>query len=122
MGILLSMIAVAALYLCAKRAAPRPIYGPFCTAAFLAGCASLGAALAPPFDDWADSRLSAHMIQHELLMVVAAPLLALGRAHWAVLSMLARRQRAVAARLFTLVRWNPLVAWVAHGVAVWVWH
>jgi cytochrome c oxidase assembly factor CtaG len=119
---LITITAVAALYLRAVRAAPRPLYGPFCTAAFLAGCATLAAALAPPLDEWAEARLSAHMIQHELLMVVAAPLLALGRAHWAVLTMLARRHRAVAAKLFALVRWNPLAAWIAHGLAVWIWH
>lgn len=119
---LVGIIAVAGLYLSATRAAPRPIYGPFSTATFLGGCVALAAALASPLDDWAETRLSAHMIQHELLMVVAAPLLALGRAHWAILTMIARRRRVVAAKLFALVRWNPFAAWVAHAVAVWVWH
>jgi cytochrome c oxidase assembly factor CtaG len=122
MIVLISIIAVAGFYIYATRTAPRPIYGPFCTAAFLAGCATIAAALGPPLDDWAEARLSAHMIQHELLMVIAAPLLALGRAHWAILSMLARKRRGIAARIFAFLRWSPFAAWVAHALAVWVWH
>src|ERR1043166_5845882 len=119
---LLTTIIVAALYMWATRVAPRPIYGPYCTTAFLVGCATLGAALGPPLHDWAETRLSGHIVQHELLMVVAAPLLAFGRPHWALLPLLARRHRILAGKLFAMLRWNPLAAWVAHGLAVWVWH
>ena len=35
-------------------------------------------ALSPPLDEWSEQWLAAHMVQHELLMVVAAPLIAVG--------------------------------------------
>ena len=113
---------IAAAYLAAKRAAPRPIYGRFHTAAFLGGCVTVAVALGSPLDEAAETRLSAHMIQHELLMVIAAPLLALGRAHWALLNLLARRRRRIAAKLLRFGRWNPLLACILHGVPVWIWH
>jgi putative membrane protein len=70
------------------------------------------------------------MAQHELLMVVAAPLLVLGRPVipflWA-LPMSWRRMlggwsalRSVNATWVLLTM--PVVAWVLHGIAIWVWH
>src|SRR3954468_5835277 len=46
---------------------------------FYAGCASLLAALISPLDALGGILFSAHMAQHEVLMVIAAPLLVLGR-------------------------------------------
>src|SRR6185436_14283201 len=51
---------------------------PFEALAYTAGCASLVIALSPPLDEWSERWLAAHMVQHELLMVVAAPLIAAG--------------------------------------------
>ena len=119
---LFTLTILAAFYIVAKKAVPRPIYGRFHTAAFLAGCVAVGIALASPLDELAESRLSAHMIQHEILMVIAAPLLALGRAHWVILNLLARRPKNVAAKLFRFARCNPLTACILHGVAIWLWH
>ena len=48
------------------------------TACFVAGLAVLVAALAPPLHDRAEQTLSAHMVQHLLITLVAAPLLVLG--------------------------------------------
>jgi cytochrome c oxidase assembly factor CtaG len=48
------------------------------TAAWACGVAALAVALSPPVDVWADARLSGHMVQHLLLTLVAAPLLAAG--------------------------------------------
>jgi putative membrane protein len=48
------------------------------TVAWGAGVAALAAALSPPLDAWADTRLTGHMVQHGLLMLVAAPLLVAG--------------------------------------------
>ena len=73
---------------------------------------------------------SAHMAQHELLMVVAAPLLVLGRPIvaflWAV-PMPWRRAAGnivspspVQAHLGALTL--PAVAWTVHAVAIWLWH
>src|SRR5262249_11355833 len=47
--------------------------------AFLAGLACLWAALASPIDAAAEARLSAHMLQHILLLTAAPALLLLGR-------------------------------------------
>ena len=46
-------------------------------AAFAAGWMTLVIALASPLDEWSETLFVAHIAQHELLMVVAAPLIAL---------------------------------------------
>jgi putative membrane protein len=99
-------------------------------AAFVLGWISLAVALVSPLHQLGGVLFTAHMAQHELLMVVAAPLLVLGRPIipflWA-LPMSWRRVlggwsavRPVAAMwaLLTL----PLVAWILHGLAIWIWH
>src|SRR3954463_11722020 len=47
-------------------------------AAFLGGIICLCAAVLPPLDEAADARLSAHMVQHILLLTLAPALLLLG--------------------------------------------
>ncbi|TFW16068.1 cytochrome c oxidase assembly protein, partial [Duganella callida] len=49
------------------------------SAFFAAGWMALLAALASPLDAAGSRSFAAHMVQHELLMIVAAPLLVLGR-------------------------------------------
>ena len=98
--------------------------------AFAAGWAVLLAALVSPLDQLGGQLFSAHMIQHELLMIVAAPLLVLGRplAAWAwALPLRWRRAcgaffHAPAWRAPWLVVTSPLSAWVLHALALWVWH
>jgi putative membrane protein len=96
---------------------------------WLGWCAAL-AVLLPPIDTQATRVFSVHMIQHEMLMLVAAPLLVAGRpivpALWALPD--AWRLRAThgpGAAALTAV-WRaltiPLVAWALHGVTVWLWH
>ena len=64
----------------------------------LADGSRLSIALSPPLDEWSDEWLAAHMVQHELLMVVAAPLIAVG-APWSGLlwAMPLRSRHAVVA-------------------------
>ncbi len=51
--------------------------------AFLLGCLAFLIALGPPIDDWADKYLlSAHMLQHMILMYVVAPLWLYGTPAW----------------------------------------
>ena len=50
---------------------------PFEAMAFGLGWLALVAALSPSLDEWSEQLLAAHMVQHELLMVVAAPLMTL---------------------------------------------
>jgi putative membrane protein len=87
-------------------------------------------ALVSPLHPWGEVLFSAHMTQHEVLMVMAAPLLVLGRPVVAFLWALpVGWARGVGgwgkARWFQGV-WraatNPLAAWAIHAVALWVWH
>src|SRR4051794_37729896 len=61
--------------------------------AFYAGWLSLVIALGSPLDGLGGILFSAHMAQHEVLMVVAAPLLVLGRPLAAFLWAMPRRAR-----------------------------
>jgi putative membrane protein len=99
-------------------------------AAFAAGWIVLVIALVSPLDALGASLFSAHMVQHELLMVVVAPLMVLGRplAAWAWAFSPAQRH-AIGRGL--RVRWwastwarltDPLAAWVLHALALWLWH
>jgi cytochrome c oxidase assembly factor CtaG len=99
-------------------------------AVFAAGWTALCAALLSPLDALGQQLFSAHMLQHEVLMLVAAPLLVLGQPFaasvWAFPSALRQRVGAVAAfkALRTLRQWLalPLVAWSVHALVLWVWH
>jgi putative membrane protein len=99
-------------------------------ACFAAGWLSLGVALVSPLDRLSDILFSAHMAQHELLMVVAAPLLVLGRPFLPVLWALPAPARdAVGAWVrHPAVRgtWGwitaPFAVLALHATAVWVWH
>ncbi len=97
---------------------------------FALGWAALAASLLSPIDAWAERSFAVHMIQHELLMVVAAPLIVLGRPleawTWA-LSGPARRFFAAAAKTTVLrtlgvMMTLSLSAWVLHALALWIWH
>lgn len=70
------------------------------------------------------------MLQHELLMIVAAPLLVLGRPfapwtwalrpRWRAGVGAATRGGAVRA-VWRLLTW-PLFAWLLHALVLWLWH
>jgi len=98
--------------------------------AFAAGWASLVVALVSPVDALGGVLFSGHMLQHEILMLLAAPLLVAGRPFVAFLWGLPagwRRSagpllRSPAARRVWRGATLPLLAWSLHGVALWVWH
>jgi putative membrane protein len=73
----LALAASAAVHVAAGRRAPGWGRGP--TAAFLAGLAVLAVTLLSPLHARGEALLSAHMVQHLLLTMVAPPLLVLGR-------------------------------------------
>jgi putative membrane protein len=89
-------------------------------ACFAAGWLTLGFALLSPLHHLAEERLWAHMIQHEILMVVAAPLFVLARPleAWAWAS----RHAAMPFLALRKVFRNSWLAWSVHAVAVLVWH
>ncbi|MFL6697083.1 MAG: cytochrome c oxidase assembly protein [Vitreoscilla sp.] len=94
------------------------------------GWVALVAALVSPLDPLGERLFSAHMLQHEMLMVVAAPLLVLGRPLAAWAWALPPPWRAGAGGLFKGRRWlafwgaltHPLSAWCLHAIALWGWH
>jgi putative membrane protein len=89
-------------------------------ACFTLAWLTVAGALLSPLHHLAEARLWAHMVQHELLMVVAAPLFILGRP----LEAWAWGWRAGGRALFSLARAmeNPVLAWTAHAAAVLLWH
>ena len=88
-------------------------------ALFYAGCAIVAAAVLG-LHEAAERRLWAHMVQHELLMVVAAPMIVLGRPVetwvWA-LPLRFRKMIRIPGMLS-----DPMLAWALHAAAIWVWH
>jgi putative membrane protein len=99
-------------------------------AAFAGAMLSLGVALVSPLDALSDILFSAHMTQHEILMLVAAPLLVVAQPLLAFLwAVPAIRRRVVAARVrqpAVARTWRaltaPLVVFLLHGIALWIWH
>lgn len=97
---------------------------------FGAGWLALVVALASPLDAAGTVSFAAHMVQHELLMIVAAPLLVLGRplGVWLWAWPQAARHgggvmtRAPALRATWRVLTRPLHAWILHFAALWLWH
>ena len=97
---------------------------------FALGWLALFVALVSPLHAWGQVLFSAHMTQHEILMLVAAPLLVLGRPLIAFLWALPlnwSRGLGNVAKIGWLNRlWRtltiPLVAWLVHAIALWVWH
>lgn len=98
--------------------------------AFWGGWLSLLVALVSPLDPLGGRLFSAHMVQHEMLMVVAAPLLVIGRPLAAWTWALAPAHRRTLGRAFQGRAWSglwstltdPLVAWALHALALWGWH
>ena len=98
--------------------------------AFTAGGAALLVALSPPLDEWSERWLAAHMVQHELLMVVAAPLISVGAPLVGMLWAMPLRFRHA---MVGFVQHTPLptiwqtttapaVAFMLYGLALWIWH
>ncbi len=88
------------------------------------GCALL------PLDEPGERLFSLHMVQHVLLMAVAAPLLVVSRPlrawAWALAPAWRRRASIFARSTWIRTPWQfitePLAAWGLHGTAIWLWH
>jgi cytochrome c oxidase assembly factor CtaG len=104
-------------------------------AAFFGALAAIFIALESPIDAWADTYLWVHMIQHELLILVAAPLLLLGEPLWPMWRGLPRAARRESLRWVLKQRWRrhwwhaisrvlgaPVVAWVLFVGIFTAWH
>lgn len=99
--------------------------------AFLGGLAALAAALISPIDALGSSLFSAHMIQHLLLILVAAPLLVLGAPSTALVWSLPGLWRPALGRWWVSQRglrniWHlltrPILVWMIHAAAIIIWH
>jgi putative membrane protein len=100
-------------------------------ACFAAGWLALVAALVSPIDALSGMLFSVHMVQHTLLLLVAPPLLILGRPvpalYWGLpatwrKAAAARSLGRAAGQIVDAVTRRPLLAWVAASAALWAWH
>jgi putative membrane protein len=100
------------------------------TGCFVAGWTILAIALLSPVDTLGVVLFSAHMVQHEMMMVVAAPLLVLSRPLEAMTWGLSPTWRGAVARLFRArplaatfrALTDPAGAFAFHAAALWIWH
>jgi cytochrome c oxidase assembly factor CtaG len=96
-------------------------------ACFWVGWIVLALSLLSPLHPLGEALFSAHLVQHELIMTVAAPLLVLGRSLIARLWALPLKWRKAAGQAgkTSLIRrgWSfltlPLAAWLIHAVVLW---
>lgn len=109
----------------------RPEFPVWRAWSFVAGIAVLWISLGSPLEELADTVLTAHMIEHLLLMTVVPPLLLAG---WPTVPML--RGIPAGLRRFSvapLLRWRglrkaedlfttPLFAWLAMSLTLLLWH
>jgi putative membrane protein len=133
--VMLVLMVVAAAYTCgwwrlSSRGHRGPAHG-WQPAAYLTGLTVLGLALLSPIDRFASMLFTLHMVQHLLLIMVAAPLLLLADPLSTFLWALPRRTRYRVGRLFSregavrqvlwILTWMP-VAWLVFVGTLWAWH
>lgn len=109
----------------------RPEFPAWRVWSYCAGVVTLWVSLGSPLEELADNILTAHMIEHQLLMMIVPPLVLMG---WPTVPLLRGlpkwirrytaapllRSRAMRRLGDFLVR--PLVAWMAMNVSLLVWH
>ena len=99
-------------------------------ACFGFGWTMLALALASPLDGAGSYGFWAHMVQHEVLMIVSAPLMVLGRPFGVWIWSLPAAWRGAVGKgtRRPLLAWcwdmitRPLHAWILHFAALWLWH
>jgi cytochrome c oxidase assembly factor CtaG len=99
-------------------------------ASYIAGWLMLAGALLSPLHWLGEHLFSAHMIEHEIVMACAAPLLAVSRPIgafvWAFPAVMRQRLGRVGhapmLRRPWLIITTPPVATTLHGLAIWLWH
>lgn len=98
---------------------------------FAGALAAIGAALISPLDAISGALASAHMVQHVLLVLVAAPLLAMSAPSGTLLRGSPPGARRVAARWQRRLRLtrghlsvlrHPAAVWLLHVATIWFWH
>jgi cytochrome c oxidase assembly factor CtaG len=114
------LLAIACLYLVGVRQLGRRArqWSQWSTAAFVAGLVAIWVAVGSGLAAYDDVNVTMHVIQHVLLMMIAPPLLALGRP--VTLATQASRRR-VQVRILRIVH-SPIVAALTFPVFVWVFY
>ena len=100
------------------------------SASFAAGWSALAGALVSPLHWWGEHLFTFHMIEHEIVMAVAAPLLVLAWPAGVLMWGLPATVRAAVGRAWNRLGvrglWHratqPATATLLHGLAIWVWH
>ena len=114
-----------------RRAGTGAVVARWRVASFALGLYVVALAILSPLDAWAHVLFSAHMVQHVLLMFVAAPLIVLGAPFVPVLWALPRGARRAIGRSWNAHAWlgqawhaltGPVVVWCVLTTALWVWH
>jgi putative membrane protein len=128
--LLLGLGLVVAAYRRGRRRGPSHP-GPDWRARWFAGAlVALAVGLVSPLDALAGALASAHMVQHVLLVLVAAPLLALSAptstvlrgSPLAVRRGISRWRRRLRATGIVHACRQPIVVWVLHVATLWFWH
>ncbi|HEY5328794.1 MAG TPA: cytochrome c oxidase assembly protein [Acidobacteriaceae bacterium] len=129
-----SLVVVALIYVRGWfliRKTREPQFPPWRLACFLLGLATIWVAIASPMDGFADALLSAHMVEHLLLMSFVPPLLLLGYPvvpllrglpHIITKNILGPLIRTTALRRIGHWLILPLVAWFAMNLIFIGWH
>jgi putative membrane protein len=130
-----SLVVLAVLYVHGlrrfwKTEAGRTAVRRWQAAAFACGLLSVIVALLSPLDTLSDVLFSAHMAQHEILMLISAPLMVIGRPFivllWAVQpdrrSAIGRAIRRPSLQLMWERVTGPFFVLILHAVVLWVWH
>jgi cytochrome c oxidase assembly factor CtaG len=120
LALVLAALAYAGGFLRLRVAEPDAT-SPWQLLAFLLGVASLWAAVGSPLAQWDHSRLTFHMVQHLVEMLLAAPLLLLGAPFRVFLHALpAGWRRGGLGRLSSLLPLRRLLRLLTHPVVCWL--
>lgn len=99
-------------------------------ACFWMGWASLAVALLSPIHTLSEAAFFMHMTQHEIMILVSAPLMVLGKPGFVCLKALPQSAARRIARIGKVPviehTWlwmtAPIGAWILHATALWLWH
>ena len=97
---------------------------------FVSGWLALSFALISPIHELGEQLFSAHMLQHEILILVSAPLISAAHPAATCLWALAPRHRVnlggwihgLESIWLLIFITRPLTAWLLEALALWVWH
>lgn len=114
-----------------KKKGEASLISPFKIFSFILNLFFLIMALLSPIDIWSDDLQSVHMIQHMILMVLAAPFFVLSAPLYVLLWSLPLQWRKGFTPLYRWLYgyksgwyflWQPFLLWGLFALTLWVWH